>query len=69
VSKSVEELFKFDFKDRNSPADWGNFWVLSEIASFDVAISLGQDWFLNLLLWLTVTRIGYKDAFFSQTRP
>jgi len=46
-------------------------WVLSEIAS--VAISLGQDWFLNLLLWLTGIphALATKDAgaIFSQTRP
>lgn len=64
VCKSVEELFKFDFKDRNSPADWGNFLGIVRDREYDVAISLGQDWFLSLWLWLSgiPTRIGYKDA-------
>ena len=64
VCKSVEELFKFDFKDRNGPADWGNFLGNVREREYDVAISMGQDWFLSLYLWLTGirTRIGYKDV-------
>ncbi|WP_017652682.1 glycosyltransferase family 9 protein [Fortiea contorta] len=62
VSKSVREVFTFDFNDRNSLADWGNLVGGIRDREYDVAIALRQSWWVGLLLWLTgiPTRIGYK---------
>ena len=74
VCKSVQDVIPFDFKDRNSAADWANLVGIIRDREYDVAISLGQHWFLNMLLWLTgiPTRIGYKGAgefFFTNSVP
>ncbi|MBH8575923.1 glycosyltransferase family 9 protein [Nostocaceae cyanobacterium CENA369] len=62
VSKSVHEVLTFDFKDRNSMADWGNLVGSIRDREYDVAIIVGQSWLLGLLLWLTgiPKRIGYE---------
>lgn len=64
VCKSVQDVIRFDFKDRNSLADWANLVGIIRDRECDVAISLGQSWFLGLLLWLTgiPTRVGYRGA-------
>ena len=64
VCKSVQEVVQFDFKDRNSPADWLNFMGVLRDHEYDVVISLEQRWFVNMLLWLTGirTRIGYEST-------
>ena len=74
VCKSVQDVIPFDFKDRNSAADWANLVGNIRDREYDVAISLGQSWFVNMLLWLTgvSTRIGYKGAgaaFFTNSVP
>jgi ADP-heptose:LPS heptosyltransferase len=62
VCKSVHEVIPFDFKNRNSLADWVNLVGVIRDREYDVAISLGQRRFVGLLLWLTgiSTRIGYS---------
>lgn len=62
VSKSVHEVLTFDYKDRNSLADWGNLVGTIRDREYDVAITAGESWFIGLFLWLTgiPTRIGYK---------
>ncbi len=62
VSKSVHDVFTFDYKDRNSLADWGNLVGMIRDREYDVAIIVGQSWFVGLLMWLTgiPTRIGYQ---------
>jgi len=62
VCKSVHEVIPFDFKNRNSLADWVNLVGVIRDREYDVAISLEQRWFMGLLLWLTgiSTRIGYS---------
>lgn len=62
VCKSVTDAIRFDFKDRNSLTDWVNLIGNIRDREYDVAISLGQTWFVNLLLWLTgiSCRIGYQ---------
>jgi ADP-heptose:LPS heptosyltransferase len=62
VSKSVHEVLSFDYRDRNSLADWGNLVGTIRDREYDIAIAVGQNWFINLLLWLTgiPTRISYK---------
>lgn len=72
VCKSVQEVIRFDFKDRNSAADWANLVGVIRDREYDVAISLGQRWFVGLLLWLTgiSTRIGYSgEGNFFLTNP
>lgn len=62
VSKSVNDVLVFDFKDRNSLADWGNLVGSIRDREYDVAIAAGQSWLVGLLLWLTgiPKRIGYQ---------
>jgi ADP-heptose:LPS heptosyltransferase len=72
VSKSVHEVLTFDFNDRNSLADWGNLVGSIRDREYDIAIALGESWWVELLLWLTgiPKRIGYKDqesVFFTNT--
>ena len=64
VSKSVSDVITFDFKDRSSPADWANLLGVIRDRDHDVAISLGRNWSIGLLLWLTgiATRIGYASS-------
>ncbi|QLE57910.1 glycosyltransferase family 9 protein [Nostoc sp. TCL26-01] len=74
VSKSVHEVLTFDYKDRNSLADWGNLVGTIRDREYDVAIAVGQSWLVGLLLWLTgiPTRIGYQGkgaAFFTNVVP
>jgi len=61
VSKSVNEVIGFDFKDSNGLADWGNLLGVMRDRQYDVVLSLGRSWLLGLLLWLTgiPTRVGY----------
>lgn len=65
VSQAVSEVIPFDFKDRNSPADWANLLGVLRDRYYDIAISLGSNWGVGLLLWLTGTpvRIGYESGF------
>ncbi|MBD2447427.1 glycosyltransferase family 9 protein [Nostoc sp. FACHB-152] len=74
VSKSVHEVLTFDFKDRNSLADWGNLVGTIRDREYDAAIAFGQSWLVGLMLWLTgiPTRIGFKGkgaAFLTNTVP
>ena len=64
ISKSVQRVIPFDFKDRNSLADWGNLVGAIRDHEYDVAIAVGRFWSMGLLLWITGirTRIGYKGA-------
>ncbi|MEH2001803.1 MAG: glycosyltransferase family 9 protein [Nostoc sp.] len=74
VSKSVHEVLAFDFKDRNSLADWGNLVGTIRDREYDVAIAVKQNWLVALLLWLTgiPIRIGYQgkgSAFLTHAVP
>ena len=62
ISKSVHDVLTFDYKDRNSLADWGNLVGMIRDREYDVAIIVGQSWLVGLLMWLTgiPTRIGYQ---------
>ena len=52
VSKSVHDVLTFDYKDRNSLADWSNLVGMIRDREYDVAIIVGQIW-LNWLSYLT----------------
>ncbi len=68
VCKSVHEVLTFDYKDRNSLADFGNLVGILRDREYNTAISVTQNANINFLLWLTgiPTRVGYqgKGAFF-----
>lgn len=68
VCPSVDSVIPFDFKSRNSPADWANLLGVIRESYYDVALSLGSRWSVGLLLWLTGTpiRIGYDTSFGSR---
>jgi ADP-heptose:LPS heptosyltransferase len=61
VSKSVNKVIPFDFKDTNGPADWGNFLGILRDREYDVAMSLGRRLGVSFLLWLTgiPIRVGF----------
>jgi ADP-heptose:LPS heptosyltransferase len=75
VCKSITDVIPFDFKDRNSPADWANLLGIIRDRYYDIAISLGRRWPVGLLLWLTGTpiRVGYESRlgklFLTQAVP
>ncbi|MBA3921222.1 MAG: glycosyltransferase family 9 protein [Nostocaceae cyanobacterium] len=68
VCKSVHEVLTFDYKDRNSLADFGNLVGILRDREYNTAISVTQNANINFLLWLTgiPTRVGYqgKGSFF-----
>jgi ADP-heptose:LPS heptosyltransferase len=75
VSKSVNDVITFDFKDRSSPADWANLLGVIRDRYYDAAISLRQNWAIGLLLWLTgvPSRVSYEKGngkvFLTNTVP
>lgn len=74
VCPNVHEVLTFDFKDRNGPADYLNVLGTIRDREYEIAISLGQQWIVGLLLWLNgiPIRVGYKTAnswFISNTTP
>lgn len=60
VCKSVRETVIFDFKGRNSLADWGNLLGVIRDREYDIALSFDDRWSTGLLLWLSgiPTRLG-----------
>lgn len=64
VSKSVNDVLAFDFKDRNSPADWANLLGVLRDRDYEAAITAGRGWGTKLLLWLTgiTMRVGYAGS-------
>lgn len=64
VSKSVRDTILFDFKGRNSLADYGNLLGVLRDREYDIVLSLGQRWAVGFLLWLTgiPTRVGFAGG-------
>ncbi|MBF2028964.1 MAG: glycosyltransferase family 9 protein [Oscillatoriales cyanobacterium C42_A2020_001] len=64
VSKSVRDAIPFDFKGRNSLADFGNLLGVIRDREYDIALSLGQRAAVGFLLWLTgiPTRVGFAGG-------
>jgi ADP-heptose:LPS heptosyltransferase len=62
ICKNVEDVLFFDYKDRNSLADYLNLLGVIRDREYDLAISTGTRWTVALLLWLNgiPTRIGYQ---------
>ena len=74
VCPFINEVLVFDYKDRNSLADYLNLLGVIRDREYDIALTLGQRWAVGLLLWLNgiPKRIGYKTDrswFFSNTIP
>lgn len=63
VCKNVDDVLVFDFKDRNSFAEYLNLLGTIRDREYDVLISLKTSWRIKLLLWLNgiPKRIGYQD--------
>jgi ADP-heptose:LPS heptosyltransferase len=71
VSRSVNDVLTFDFKDRNSPADWANLLGVLRDRDYEAVLSSGGSG-VGLLLWLTgiPTRVGFENgASFFLTNP
>jgi ADP-heptose:LPS heptosyltransferase len=60
----VDRVWSFDFKDRNSLADWGNLLGNIREQEYSTVISLGRSWGVGFFLWLTgiPQRIAYAGA-------
>jgi ADP-heptose:LPS heptosyltransferase len=65
VCQDVNDTIVFDYKDRNSLADYLNILGVIRDREYDVAITLSNRWTLELLLWLNgiPIRIGYRTNF------
>lgn len=64
VSKSVRNTILFDFKGRNSVADFVNLLGNIRDRQYTIALSLGQRSAVGFLLWLTGirTRVGFAGG-------
>ncbi|MBE9168867.1 glycosyltransferase family 9 protein [Pleurocapsales cyanobacterium LEGE 06147] len=65
VCKNVDEVLLFDYKDRNSLADYLNLLGIIRDREYDVALSVVNRWTIGLLLWLNgiPVRISYQNNF------
>jgi ADP-heptose:LPS heptosyltransferase len=65
VCQDVSDIIVFDYKDRNSLADYLNFLGVIRDREYDAAICLSNRWTLGLLLWLNgiPVRIGEQTSF------
>lgn len=74
ISALVQQVWKFDFKGRNSLADIGNLLGTMRDRNYDAVLSLGTRGAVRFLLWLTgiPERVGYRgeaDFFLTRTVP
>jgi ADP-heptose:LPS heptosyltransferase len=74
VCRSINKVWKFDFKDMNSLADWGNLLGNIRDREYSSVISLGKGFSVDFFLWLTgiPQRVSYAGAgklFLSQAVP
>lgn len=74
VCSHVNEVLLFDYKNRNSLADYLNLLGIIRDREYEVALTLGRRWTVGFLLWLNgiPVRVGYESAgslFFSKTVP
>lgn len=60
----VDKVWEFDFKDRNSLADWGNLLGNVREQEYAAVMSLGKSWAVGFFLWLTgiPKRIAFADG-------
>jgi ADP-heptose:LPS heptosyltransferase len=64
IAKSVDDVLTFDFKDRNSPADWANLLGVLRDRDYEAVLSASREGGIGLLLWLTgiPTRVGFTNG-------
>lgn len=64
VCSIVNEVLTFDYKDRNSMADYLNLLGIIRDREYELALALGQRWTVGLLLWLNgiPNRVGYQGG-------
>jgi ADP-heptose:LPS heptosyltransferase len=62
VCGDVNEVLTFDYKDRNSLADYLNLLGIIRDREYELSVTLGQRWAVGMLLWLNgiPNRVGYK---------
>ncbi len=74
VCSYVHDVLVFDYKNRNSSADYLNLLGVIRDREYEVALTLGRRWTVGFLLWLNgiPVRVGYEGAgktFFSSRVP
>lgn len=71
VCQWVNDVLLFDYKDRNSLADYLNLLGVVRDREYDVAFSLGRRWTVAFLLWLNgiPKRISYENGSSFLTNP
>ena len=74
VCSYVNEVLLFDYKNRNSLADYLNLLGVIRDREYEIALTLGQRWSVGFLLWLNgiPIRVGYESSrawFLSHTVP
>ncbi|ACK64706.1 glycosyl transferase family 9 [Rippkaea orientalis PCC 8801] len=64
VCPIVHEVLAFDYRDRNGLADYLNLLGIIRDREYDIALSLGQRWTIEMLLWLNgiPLRVGYQSS-------
>lgn len=64
VCPHVDEVLLFDYKDRNGLADYLNLLGVIRDREYDIALTLGRRWTIELLLWLNgiPVRVGYQTG-------
>lgn len=64
ISQAANRVFKFDFNDRNSLADFGNLLGTIRDREYDAAILTQPSFSINILLWLSgiPKRISFAGA-------
>lgn len=63
ICKNVDDVLLFDYRDRSSLADYLNLLGIIRDREYDVALTTGTPWFVELLLWLNgiPVRVGYQN--------
>jgi ADP-heptose:LPS heptosyltransferase len=72
VYPSINEVLVFDYKDRSGLADYLNLLGVLRDREYDIALTVGQRWTIDLLLWLNgiEVRVGYQtNGSFCLTNP
>jgi len=74
ICKSVSNVLKFDFKDRNSLTEWVDLIGNIRDREYDIAISAGQRPFVGMALWLSGVSIrasyqGGGNLFLTNSVP
>lgn len=64
ICKSVSNVLKFDFKDRNSLTEWVDLIGNIRDREYDIAICAGQRPFVGMALWLSgvAVRVSYQGG-------